>query len=343
MQSASPNPRRPLLPIPVHDVGPRFAIELIHRVGEAGRALIDDATAGTPAFAMKLADAASRRWLRARRYPYLDEIDEVARHVARPGCYYFNLGYEWGCTCAARPAPSGASARLVRVLDWNTNGIGRHIVAARIPGPAGPWISLTWPGYTGALQAMAPGRFAAAINQPPMRGATRIRRIDWALDKARFWRRSALTPAHLLRRVFEGARSFQDAKAMLIATPLCAPAIYTLAGLAPEETCVIERLEAASHVVETGAAVTAANDWQIEAWCAHRYIGERSPERQAAMRALTVDLAPDFGWLQPPILGPETRLVMVADAREGRLVAQGWEADGPATLPLALTGARAAS
>jgi hypothetical protein len=39
--------------------------------------------------------------------------------------------YEWGCTTAAKPGMDGASARLLRALDWNVNGLGRHIVAAR--------------------------------------------------------------------------------------------------------------------------------------------------------------------------------------------------------------------
>ena len=42
-------------------------------------------------------------------------------------------------------------------------------------------------------------------------------------------------------------------------------------------------------------------------------------------------------WLTRPILNWNTRLAMVADAREGRLVAQGYETTGPATAPLELT------
>jgi hypothetical protein len=48
------------------------------------------------------------------------------------------------------------------------------------------------------------------------------------------------------------------------------------------------------------------------------------------------DLVPDFSWLAPPILNPTTRIVMVSDAAEGRLVAQGFEDMRPATEPLDL-------
>ena len=57
----------------------------------------------------------------------------------------------------------------VRTLDWPFKGLGRHIAVARMRGAGGgDFFSVTWPGYVGALTAMAPGRFAACINQAPM-------------------------------------------------------------------------------------------------------------------------------------------------------------------------------
>jgi hypothetical protein len=52
------------------------------------------------------------------------------------------------------------------------------------------------------------------------------------------------------------------------------------------------------------------------------------------------ELDPKFGWLKPPILNGNTRLVVVADARQGRLVAQGYEDKVPATAPLELSSER---
>jgi hypothetical protein len=51
----------------------------------------------------------------------------------------------------------------------------------------------------------------------------------------------------------------------------------------------------------------------------------------------------DLNWLHWPILNHETRLALAADAAQGRLIAQGYEANGPATRPLDLILARATS
>jgi hypothetical protein len=48
----------------------------------------------------------------------------------------------------------------------------------------------------------------------------------------------------------------------------------------------------------------------------------------------------DLGWLHWPILNKETRLALAADPAQGHLIAQGYEADGPATRPLELTFSR---
>jgi hypothetical protein len=44
----------------------------------------------------------------------------------------------------------------------------------------------------------------------------------------------------------------------------------------------------------------------------------------------------DLTWLHWPILNNETRLALAADAAQGYLIAQGYEAKGPATRPLEL-------
>lgn len=87
------------------------------------------------------------------------------------------------------PSSDGETARLVRVLDWRTNGLGRYIIAAKVEGPAGPFTSMTWPGYSGVLQAMAPGRFSAALNQAPMpKSGGGLYPIDWMANKIKVWK-----------------------------------------------------------------------------------------------------------------------------------------------------------
>jgi hypothetical protein len=60
-----------------------------------------------------------------------------------------------------RPSP--------RLLDWGFPKLGENLVVAHQSGPAGDFHNITWPGIAGIYQAVARGRFAAAINQAPMR------------------------------------------------------------------------------------------------------------------------------------------------------------------------------
>jgi len=319
--------------IPVFDVGPDFAIETARLAGrERAYAMLDAATAGVPMLALRAADAISRRWLSARHSGYLRELDELASLSTRPGAHFLNVHYEWGCTSAAKPAAEGTTARLLRVLDWNVNGLGRYVVAARIRSAFGPWVSLTWPGFTGVLQAMAPGRFAAAINQPSIRKRTGIVAMDWLLSKPGVWRSPHVQPIHLLRRVFEEAPDFSAARHMLESMPICTPAIYTLAGLQPSEVCIIERQQTSARVLLKSSST--ANEWQTPEWHPGHHGAFENAKRLAAMQTARGSL--DLSWLHWPILNKETRLALAADPAQGRLIAQGYEANGPATRSLEL-------
>lgn len=321
-------------PIPVIETGADFPMATLLAEEARTHALLDQATRFIPGIALRVADGISRRWLERWSNPLLPEIDAIAARLRRPGAYFLSVNYEWGCTVGVRPCPDARSARLVRVLDWRTKGLGRNIVAANVRGPAGPFITLTWPGYTGVLQAMAPGRFSAALNQAPMRKAGGgFLPLDWAVNRVRLWRMPHPTPAHLLRTAFETAPSFAEAKRLLAEHPIASPAIFSLAGLDPGETCIIERTEEAACVHPGPAA--AANHWQTPGWRG-RPRGIDSAGRFRLMSQAACDFDPGFSWLRPPVLNKCTRLVMMADAARGSLVAQGFESDGPATLPLEL-------
>lgn len=315
-----------LRPIPLHQVaGPDDLLRL-----EPGRlaALIAAAERRYPRPAIAFADRLSRRWLEKAANPFLEEIGRVAAVLGRPGAHFLNLSYEWACTCSVGVTPAGAN-RLTRVLDWPFDGLGAEIVAAHHDGPAGPWVNLTWPGFTGCIQGHAPGRFAAAFNQAPLRKRTPLKAIDWALDPHGLWRSRALPPGHLLRRVFDTAPDFAAAKTMLAETPLALPAIFSLAGPAPGELAVIERLEDRA-AVHDGPQV-AANHWNAGHLPRARARGTASDQRAAAMRAAAAAAGPDFAWLKAPVLNPTTRLALYAEPASGRLVAQGFESRGPAT------------
>lgn len=326
-------PEQALPPIPVLDVDEPFPLATLAAEEARAHALMDRATRHVPPVVLSALDRISRHWLVRNGNDHLGEIDLVAVRLGRPGAYFLALNYEWGCTVGVKRCPEGRTARLVRVLDWRTPGLGRHIIAARVKGPAGLFVTLTWPGYTGVLQGMAPGRFSAALNQAPMRRlGGGFYPLDWAVSRARVWHMPHAMAAHVLRDAFERAPCFADARRMLIETPIAAPAIYALAGLGAGETCIIERTETAAHVIDGESA--AANHWQGVRWSG-RPRGRRSRERSQTMYdVVPAVLDPAWPWLRPPILNDRTRLVMVADASTGRIVAQGFEADGAATAPL---------
>jgi len=166
-----------------------------------------------------------------------------------------------------------------------------------------------------------------------MRKAMGFYVLDWAVSRRRVWTMPHPTPAHLLRTVFETAADFTEARERLTRAPISTPAIFSLAGLRATEIVVIERTETDARV-HVGPNV-AANHWEAVGWRG-RSRGERSAERAAMMHRVIPDLVPDFSWLAPPVLNPTTRIAMVADAAEGRLVAQGFEAMRPATQALEL-------
>ena len=242
--------------------GPSFAIDTLRADPARAQLLFDAATHRIPAAALRMLDQVSRRWLVKWDNAHLAEIDAVAELIGRPGTHFLSVHYEWACTCIVKPADEGDGAVLVRVLDWRTAGLGRYVMAARVDGPAGDYVALTWPGYTGVIQGMAPGRFSGALNQAPMRFTAGIMPIDWVAGRAKLWQTPHPTAAHVMRRAFDMAGTFAEAKAMLTTAPIAAPAIFSLAGVHADETCVIERTETEARIYD-GEAV-AANHWQPE-------------------------------------------------------------------------------
>jgi hypothetical protein len=330
MLKPSPDSQTTDLPaIPLHEIAAPG--DLLRLEPERLAALIAAAERHYPTAAIALADRVSRRWLEKTANPYLAEIEAVAAALGRPGAHFLNLSYEWACTCSLGPAPGHGLPRLTRVLDWPFEGLGSKLVAARQSTPQGAWVNLTWPGFTGCIQGLAPGRFAAAFNQAPLRRRSPFFVVDWALDRLGLWRARALPPGHLLRRVFETAADFAAARQLLAETPLALPAIFSLAGPRAGEFCVIERLEghAVVHDGAGGAHRVAANHWSAAELPRARSRGTASDQRAATMQAAAAGAGPDLAWLRPPVLNPTTRLAFYAEPASGRLVAQGFEADGP--------------
>jgi hypothetical protein len=239
-----------------------------------------------------------------------------------------NLSYEWGCTSAVAPDPSGIGNRLLRTLDWPLHGLGENIVVAHERGSCGEFYNVTWPGAVAVLTAMAPGRFSVSLNQAPMIRHGWGIAIDWLINRVGIWNSRELPPTHLLRHVVETAPDFATARDMLRDTRLTAPCFYIVSGVRAEDGCVIERLEDRAFVHD-GRAVC-ANAW-ITPTLTGRPRGRDNAERRSNLMEKTAQPATGFEWMTPPVLNPDTRVAVSANAAKGQLRVLGVEASQPAT------------
>jgi hypothetical protein len=339
--------------IPVIDVrhgGPaehaRQRIEQARALRAACLSLFPAALHGT----LPLIDRVARHALERARSPYLAEIARIAEILQYPGVWLLNASYQLACTSLARD--EGGVPWLIRTLDWPFHGLGRYVEVAHMRGPSGEFFSITWPGYVGALTAMAPLRFAACINQAPMRRRFRQRRLrpwDLAVNTIASWADSGrMPPDQLLRLAFESCDDFASARRVLESTPVARPVIFTLVGRAAGERCVIERTETGfvTREHDTGAA----NDWVPERPGWEGRIGLRRfwtstyeeaqdyscarREALAAWRGALDDRS--FAWLREPVLNPYTRLAAALCPARGILRVVGYE-QAAAALPVPVT------
>jgi len=326
------NERLPAIPV----IDAADAVALARAETARARALIDEGRRVYGGVPLALASRLSRRWLGRVDGPYGDELDAVVDLLGDDGAYMLNLSYEWCCTSGVAADPAGPGMRLLRALDWPTAGLGRHLAVARTAGAAGGYLNVTWPGFVGVLTALAPGRFAAALNQAPMRRRGLPLPLDWLGNRLGVWRRRGLPPTHLLRLAFDRCRSYAEARDLLCREPVALPVLYVLAGTEPGEGCLIERLEDRAFVHD--APAVAANHWQTPGLGGDPR-GCESHQRHAHLAATQESAADGFDWLAPPVLNDCTRVAVVANAARGRLAVQGYEAETAVTRPLRLNRA----
>ena len=196
------------------------------------------------------------------------------------------------------------------------------------------------PGAMAESTPTAPGRFCAVINQAPMRrrapGLVALP-FDASINLAQaLLREDGWPPDHLLRYAFETCETFEDAIRLLSEEPLARPALFTLAGVTPEEIAVVERTERAARIVRGPVIVT--NDWQTPR---SGWRGRMGPENNADRRRSIEAAHPEdkrFSWVVPPVLNHTTRLVVEMSAAEsGMLVARGYETSCWRKLPTPAT------
>ncbi len=269
-----------------------------------------------------LSDRVSRDWLLKTGNPYLEEIDHCADHLNMTGIHALNICFEWFCTSAVYAKEYGPT--LTRVLDWMFPKLGENLIVAHQSGAAGDFYNITWPGVSGMFQGLAPERFSASLNQAPMQCHGLTYFGDWLKNRKSVFQAGGLPPAHLLRRVFEEAKNYEDARERLSKTPVALPAIYILGGIREGEGCVIERTENdyAIRTIESDR-VCASNQFETRlnaighGW-RPRSINSAGRVHQA--RALPLAMIDDqFNWFKPPIANSHTRLAMMACAATGKL------------------------
>lgn len=300
--------------------------------------------------ALPLLDTAARSFLKRSRSPYLAEIARIAEILDFSGVWLLNASYQWACTALARE--EDGVPWLARTLDWPFRGLGRHAEVARMRGRGGDFFSITWPGYVGALTAMAPFRFGACINQAPMRRRTahpRLRPFDFAVNTLASWRCAGrMPPDQLLRHTFETCGDYPSARLLLETTPIARPAIFTLVGCSAGESCVIERTETGFATRET--ETSAANDWVPERprWegriGTRRFLTSSFADAASYSRARREALAGwdgsldrrNFDWVRTPVLNPYTRLATAMCPGRGILRTIGYDVTG-AELPEPVT------
>ena len=282
----------------------------------------------------RIADPIVRAWMNRAGTVYAAEIDSVARTLNKPGIWLLHGAYLFGCTALGDESEKGP--RLRRTLDWPFPGLGRLAEVRCQRGAAGEFLNVTWPGFVGVLTAVAPSRFAASINQAPMRRRWRspmLLWLDYALNALHGLRSSGrLPPEHLLRHVFETCTSFDEARHRLETAPVARPVLFLLVGTKPGERIVIEREETRAKTYRDDTVF--ANDWRERhpRWrprgCGDGEPVENNICRRTALAAWTGRDAHDFAWVTAPVLNACTRLSVEMCPASGRLVVAGWEPDG---------------
>lgn len=282
------------------------------------------------------ADRAAHRWLIRNSNPYLYEAETFTDVVRSRGMFALNQRCAWSSSSAVFRMDNGVS--MLRVMDSPVASMGKQLMVVLQQGRAGEYYHVTWPGFSGVFNAMAPGRFVAAVNSAPQRRHGKSQLADFLKNRKLAREQISLPPMHLLRQVLEHAPHYEAAKQMLSQVPLAEPAIFTLSGTRPGQGCVIERLEDRAEIIDLGAGqrvcssnhFTSAFAGEGEGW------KPREPDSYGRLKLLMGmyghELENDhFEWLQAPVINPHTRVCMVADAASGRLLVQGYHGMSRAT------------
>ncbi len=164
---------------------------------------------------------------------YLEEMQSLADQSGKSllevivaNLYYDVLKLAFGCTAFAVDTPNGPLH--ARNLDWWTeeNLLSEYtLVTWYRNGPAGPFATIGWPGFVGALSGIAPGRFAVTLNavlsDEPVTLANPVTLV--------------------LRSVLESCRNFEDAVKVLTEERIASDCLLLITGPNKGQMVVVER------------------------------------------------------------------------------------------------------
>jgi len=354
---SQPAAQESLAPLPYIALAPgETAFHLLQKKLPEAQALLETClSAHGLKYLAPYGDYFSKKRLQQWETPFMAELTAMAsllqgqaraqhaRQTAK-GIFFLNLIYEWACTAAALPDPQGPGPRLMRILDWDFPGLGEHLMLVRFETPQGPYYSATWPGYAGVLTAMAPGRFAIALNQAPSPDCARYPLGQLAgVMRLHYQHRPHWPAVHLLRKICEEAKDYDAALALLKSDRYClaAPFLGTLTGVAAHETALIEAKGTDRLVTHGGAAgLSVGNEWVSAPWPGvgrGQHWGASSKDRwgeSALRRAQILDCARqphvDPFAFPSPLLNYRSRLFFMANAATGALTVQGLRKATPA-------------
>lgn len=235
-----------------------------HRLLRAFRSQVQEVTGAAGLWALERTAAVIAR---VPRLPHRAELREVARALGVPEgrLLLANLAYELtnaaGCSSFIRDDPRGPLH--ARNLDWDFPGrlLRDHATVVRVSGaPLGDYALVTWPGFLGALTAVAPGRFSVAVNY--VRHASHSGPLRLMLGAAS----GGWPVAWAVRRALDEGRDFAGAVDLLGAIPLLAPVLFSVAGTRSGEGAVIERTpDRQAHRPLEGASACVTNHYLVEA------------------------------------------------------------------------------
>jgi hypothetical protein len=263
---------------------------------------------------LALGDVFAKRWLKKTNMPFSADVFAVGKALGMSGIASLNLSFEFGCTTGAGSIDGKQVMR--RTLDWPLTEMAPHVVAAKLEGTRGPYLTLTYPGFVGALQGVVPGEYSVAVNQAPLTKVTGVKAIDWLLSVQRTLSSGFTPPAFLLRQVLESCATYDEAVAMLTDTPICIPAIYTIAGAEDGQNLVIERVQEKAWQHSESFA---ANHWENGEAPGKKRTPDSRRRRSEMLHTFTA--TDTLAWLKEPILDPTTVLAFEADVKEGVLSA----------------------